>query len=360
MRVALSVGLAAALTLVEGREARAAAPCAPDQSRIEVTIEGGADRLAPAILEELDAELGRAHLCASAPGDRSKPLARIRVTLHEGAAASIRIEDAVTKKTVERAVDVADLPADGRALPIAIAADELLRASWAEVSLRPEVENAKEPVPPVVRASVAPPKLPPPFVRRTELGLRATVNVYGGGQTHLGGALYARRDLGSWITGEAFGYAREAMPVTAADGSIRTHAWGGGLSLDLHLLRAGVARFGVKAGAELGYVLFEGARAPEPAPPSSAASSPSGTSARSARSTPAPCASPRRSSVSRPSAARPRSTAPRPRPAWAAPAPRPRSAPGWRSDAIRRARSALHERRARARLQQRGRGARAR
>ncbi len=258
MRVALSVGLAAALTLVEGREARAAAPCAPDQSRIEVTIEGGADRLAPAIIEELDAELARAHLCTSAPGDRSKPLARIRVTLREGAAASIRIEDAVTKKTVERAVDVGELPADGRALPIAIAADELLRASWAEVSLRPEVENAKEPVPPVVRASVAPPKLPLPFVRRTELGLRATVNVYGGGQTHLGGALYARRDLGSWITGEAFGYAREAMPVTAADGSIRTHAWGGGLSLDLHLLRAGVARFGVKAGAELGYVLFEG------------------------------------------------------------------------------------------------------
>ena len=260
MRFALSVGLAATLTLIEARAARAAARCAPEQSRIEVTIDGGADRLAPAILEELDAELARAHLCTSAPGDRSKPLARIRVTLRGDAAASIRIEDAVTKKTVEREVDVAELPADGRALPIAIAADELLRASWAEVSLRPEVEDAKEPVPPVVRASVAPPKVsvPVPFARRTELGLRATVNVYGGGQTHLGGALYARRDLGSWITGEAFGYAREAMPVTATDGSIRTHAWGGGLSLDLHLLHAGVARFGVKAGAELGYVLFEG------------------------------------------------------------------------------------------------------
>ena len=29
---------------------------------------------------------------------------------------------------------------------------------------------------------------------------------YGGGQTHLGGALYARRDLAPWITGEAFAY----------------------------------------------------------------------------------------------------------------------------------------------------------
>ena len=258
MRAALSVALAAALPLFESRAARAAAPCAPDQSRIEVTVEGGADGLAPAILAELDAELVRAHLCTSAPGDRSKPLARIRVTLRGDTSASIRIEDAVTKKTVEREVDVADLPADGRALPIAIAADELLRASWAEVSLRPEAENAKEPVPPVVRASVAPPKLPVPIARRTELGVRATVNVYGGGQAHLGGALYARRDLGAWATGEAFGYAREAMPVTAADGSIHTHAWGGGLSLDLHLLHAGVARFGVKAGAELGYVLFEG------------------------------------------------------------------------------------------------------
>ncbi|MEO5727219.1 MAG: hypothetical protein ABI134_28420 [Byssovorax sp.] len=259
MRIALSVGLAGALTLVGVRAPRAAAPapCAPDQSRIEVTVDG-ADLLAPAILEELEAELARAHLCASAPGDRSKPLARIRVTLRGDTSASIRIEDAVTKKTVEREVDVADFPADGRALPIAIAADELLRASWAEVSLRPEVENAREPVPPVVRASVAPPKRPPPVARRTELGLRATVNVYGGGQTHLGGALYARRDLGAWVTGEAFAYAREAMPVTATNGSITTHAWGGGLSLDLHLLRAGGARFGVKAGAELGYVLFEG------------------------------------------------------------------------------------------------------
>jgi hypothetical protein len=259
VRAALSVGLAA-LSLADLRSADAA-PCARDAGRVEVTIEGGDARLAASVREELDAELARAHLCSSATEAQIKPLARIHLTLRNDTAATIRIEDAVTKKTVEREVDVADLPADGRALPIAIAADELLRASWAEVSLHPEVENAKEPVPPVVRASVAPPRatLPVAFARATELGLRATVNVYGGGQTHLGGALYVRRDLASWLTGEAFGYAREAMPVTAADGAIHAHAWGGGLSLDLHLLRVGVARFGVKAGAEIGYLLFEGA-----------------------------------------------------------------------------------------------------
>ena len=71
MRIAVSAGLAGALTLVGIRAARAApAPCAPDQSRIEVTVDG-ADLLAPAIFEELEAELARAHLCTSAPGDRS-------------------------------------------------------------------------------------------------------------------------------------------------------------------------------------------------------------------------------------------------------------------------------------------------
>ncbi len=259
MRVALSAGLAASLTvgLADLRLARAA--CARDAGRIDVTIDGAAPRLAAAVREELDAELARAHLCSTATDAQTKPLARIRVTLHGDTAATIRIEDAVTSKTVEREVDVADLPADGRALPIAIAADELLRASWAEVSLRPEVENPKQPVPPVVRASVAPPKAPAAFTRATELGVRATVNVYGGGQTHLGGALYLRRDLAAWLTGEAFGYAREATPVTATDGSIRAHAFGGGLSFDLHLLHVGVARFGVKAGAEVGYLLFDGA-----------------------------------------------------------------------------------------------------
>jgi hypothetical protein len=262
VRAALSLGLAASLNLALAapRPALAAAPCARDAGRVEVTIDGGDARFAASIREELDAELGRARLCSAATEGKTKPLARIHIALHGGAAATIRIEDAVTKKTVEREVDVADLPADGRALPIAIAADELLRASWAEVSLRPEVEDAnpKEPVPPVVRASVAPPRTTLPFARATELGLRATVNVYGGGQTHLGGALYVRRDLASWITGEAFGYAREAVPVTAADGTIRAHAWGGGLSLDLHLVHAGLARFGVKAGAEIGYLLFDG------------------------------------------------------------------------------------------------------
>lgn len=261
MRAALSLGLAA-LSLAAPRAAHAAAPCARDAAGVEVTIDGGDARLAASIHEDLDAELARAHLCSSAKEARTKPLARIHVTLHGDTAATIRIEDAVTKKTVEREVDVSDLPADGRALPIAIAADELLRASWAEISLRPEIENAKEPVPPVVRASVAPPRSTLPFAHATEIGARATVNVYGGGQTHLGGALYVRRDLASWITGEAFGYAREAVPVTATDGTIRAHAGGGGLSLDLHVVRAGAARFGVKAGAEVGYILFEGRARP--------------------------------------------------------------------------------------------------
>lgn len=67
MRAALSAGLACALTIAGPRAARAAAPCAPEASRIEVTIEGDA-RLAPTRIGADDdwasVAAGRFHTCA--------------------------------------------------------------------------------------------------------------------------------------------------------------------------------------------------------------------------------------------------------------------------------------------------------
>jgi hypothetical protein len=59
------------------------------------------------------------------------------VTLREQAPLGVVIEldDLVTHKRVERDLSVQKIPADGRALAIAIAIDELLRASWAELTL---------------------------------------------------------------------------------------------------------------------------------------------------------------------------------------------------------------------------------
>jgi hypothetical protein len=233
--------------------------CVEGAYRVAVSVDGGSDRLRAAVREEIISELERARIC-TLEKEGTAPIARIHVTLRQEASATVHVDDAVTKKILEREVSVVGLPADGRALPIAIAADELLRASWAEISIHP-----KDDVPTVVRESVAPaqsPSAPPTvsvfFERAWEVGLRTTVGVYGGGQTQLGGALFLRRDLGRRVTVEMFGYGREGMVVNAADGAIHAHAVGGGFSLDLHLFGSGAARVGLRGGADLGYVSFVG------------------------------------------------------------------------------------------------------
>ena len=51
------------------------------------------------------------------------------------ATVEIEVRDAVTKKRVRRDLELSRIPEDGRAPAIAIEADELLRASWAEIAL---------------------------------------------------------------------------------------------------------------------------------------------------------------------------------------------------------------------------------
>ncbi|MEZ4394919.1 MAG: hypothetical protein R3A48_27910 [Polyangiales bacterium] len=93
----------------------------------------------------------------------------------EGATAlALSIDDAVTRKSVRRAVDLGDVPASGRARALALAAAELLRASWAELALDPS-PPAPEAPPSRVRAAMVvrllgalrsrgdlPPPAPPP------------------------------------------------------------------------------------------------------------------------------------------------------------------------------------------------------
>lgn len=264
MFIRIAAPPALALVCVLAAAPALAGPCERGQSRVEVAVEGGGEAFREAVRAEVVTELSRASLCPDGAGPA--PIAHIRIALEGDAAASVRVDDAVTKKAVERRVDVAALPPDSRPLSIAIAADELLRASWAEIALRPAAPAPREAVPPVVRASVeaaaGAASRPASFTRPNEVGARATVSVYGGGQTHLGGELYLRRDLTRWLAAEIHAYGREATTVTAPDGAISAHAFGGGASLDALFLHAGPARLGARAGVEVGYVLFEGRATP--------------------------------------------------------------------------------------------------
>ena len=92
----------------------------------------------PDVTRLLRAELAPKHidLCdAPAPGAPA-PIASLTVALaSDTATVRVEVRDRVTAKDVTRDVSLADVPEDTRALTIALAADELLRASWVELSL---------------------------------------------------------------------------------------------------------------------------------------------------------------------------------------------------------------------------------
>src|SRR4029077_5107466 len=107
----------------------------------------------------------------------------------DSAVVRVEVHDRITEKVVSRDVSLAAVPSDTRRLTVARAADELLRASWAELTL----ENApppKEPPPPAVIAAVhVPPRRP--SSPRFALGAAAAVDAFFGASTLLGADMVA-------------------------------------------------------------------------------------------------------------------------------------------------------------------------
>jgi hypothetical protein len=151
-----------------------------------------------------------------------RPLARVLVAEVEPARArySVDVTDSVTQKRVGRDLVLGKLPADGRPLAVAVAAEELLRASWAELALR-GVHSAQTAAPPEVRAVVEKSTpAPPPPPRHTALGARLAFERFLGGQTHYGADLFGAVPVGR-IAGGLFAVgARRALSEQAPQGSL--------------------------------------------------------------------------------------------------------------------------------------------
>jgi hypothetical protein len=95
--------------------------------------------LAPALAAEVRTDFATElrhrglDVCDPAVAERD-PAALVRVEGRDDVAI-IELDDRVTHKRVGRDLSLRGIPANGRALAIAIAIDELLRASWAELTL---------------------------------------------------------------------------------------------------------------------------------------------------------------------------------------------------------------------------------
>ena len=141
------------------------------------------------------------------------------------AAVTITVRDAVTGKVVAREVDLRSVPMDARPLTLALAADELLRASWVELVLTDAPRSAR-PVPreidDVLAASPEMTARPGSAGRaRWELGAAIAVARFGGGSEQIGVDLAGRVSLLTRLGLEATIGLRREMAVGAPDGVVR-------------------------------------------------------------------------------------------------------------------------------------------
>jgi hypothetical protein len=228
----LWTALVAALVMMPSL-ARAAADECGDSARpwIRVRI-GPAEPLGDDVVAQLRAELSARGIdaCLEPATARSPETATLLIAaVRDGAPRyTIEVGDALTGKRVDREVDLSRTPPDGRALALAVSADELLRATWAELA----VQDAPQPrivVPPAVKAlidSSIPERATPATLR---LGVGAAVERFAGGMMLLGGDVRGETWLGSRAAAVLAAGVRASPEVASTLGQVRTTAVHAGL-----------------------------------------------------------------------------------------------------------------------------------
>ena len=269
-------GIVALRLVLESRPALADAPGASSGPWVRVAVAGPSPEFARRVLEDLHAGLAgsRVGACAEDVAGRP-PLAVVRVapSASETSRYSIDVSDAVTRKRLARDVDLGRVPSDGRAFAIAVAAEELLRASWAELDLRERKRD--RPSPARAGAETSPSSSPPPVAPGNALGARFALEHYTHGQTQFGGDVCWSRALAPSL-GVTLGLGlRKGLDTDAEHGSVQSSAIAAELALEPQLVSGGafslnavfalrgaqasyrgVAVDGAIARAQVGYALF--------------------------------------------------------------------------------------------------------
>lgn len=193
VRLATILTLACAL----GSSASARAErCAESDASVGLQFEGEwPEGRRGAVVAELRAALRVQDLllCLEVESD-APPIASLHLVESGPDTVRVEVRDRVTAKRVERRLSLSDFPDDSRPLAIAVAADELLRASWAELVLVDAPEPAIEPPAPVQamvqreRRSVSEETTGRPSAARF-LSLGGTLRWHGDGALFGGGVL---------------------------------------------------------------------------------------------------------------------------------------------------------------------------
>jgi hypothetical protein len=197
------------------------------------------DMASPGIVDLLRAELAarEIELCSEGDEHGAGAIATIALTPRtEGASIVVEVRDRLTAKRVARDVDLTGVPPDGRALTLAVAADELLRASWAELALT-SAPAPSSPVPDAV-TEVLRRDLDSWQRPRSAAGVAAiaVADTWGDAATFFGVDLRATALLSPRIGAELRLGVRDAPSATAPDGEVHATALLAGLGASLRTL----------------------------------------------------------------------------------------------------------------------------
>jgi hypothetical protein len=204
------------------------------------------------LVAQLGAGLEARHieLCAASGTTADGAASEIALSVAHADVVTVAVRDALTGKRVARDVPLGSVPRDARPLTVALAVDELLRASWVELTLA-DAPAPGLPVPREIDALVA----PRAERHRWDLGADFAAEHFGGGTTQAGvdvvvraapaPSLFVRVALG--LLGGATAHAADGdVRSTALDADVgvelvippRAQRWELALGIDGRLIRA--------------------------------------------------------------------------------------------------------------------------
>ncbi len=230
-----------AATLLAPGSALAIGSCgATDQPMVSVSFAPGFWRegVKDAVFQDLRAGLASHHIetCRAEAGISRVPAATVRLTAAglDAVRVVVEVHDTVTDKELSRDVDLSRVPSDGQSFAIALAADELVWASWAEIAIKGNTRKAN--APPQLVAEVERSVQPAREVAR-HLGMQGSMEHYLRGLTQFGPDVLFEFSWAPRFGLRVIGGYRQGLDVRAPDGRIQSMSIGMNLDVTAIVLR---------------------------------------------------------------------------------------------------------------------------
>lgn len=249
--------------VLESENARSESACERSEAHVTVIFVGDFTAgVREGALSDLRAALGPQHwgVCEEAAGSQSeKSAALVKVALQNENRVRIEVDDALTNKTVARDIRLQDPDDNASALIVAVAVDELLRATWAELSI-------KQPPP---ESTPAPTQSPPPSAPGAEsedarlpahrVALEGAMDAFVRGSVLFGANIVYGSSIFGKTEWSAFAGPRAVRANNASDlGQVRAEAITFGAMFSVPLLATNQFYFGPELGLSMTHAWFRG------------------------------------------------------------------------------------------------------